>query len=114
MERAKRAADAIIAALSVQSERGTKRASGSAARSSELAETPPTTAIVPCPVSSAAAWSRPTRARTIARCYDAARSARRAGGGATERQMRGWTAAAQAAQRKAIAGLWSRGAPVDP
>src|SRR6187551_4074318 len=39
---------------------------------------------------------------------------RRAGGGATERQMRGWTAAAQAAQRKAIAGLWSRGAPVDP
>ena len=36
MERAKRAADAIIAALSVQSERGAKRASGSAARSSEF------------------------------------------------------------------------------
>ena len=28
--------------------------------------------------------------------------------------MRAWTAAAQAAQRHAIAGLWSRGAPVDP
>ena len=39
---------------------------------------------------------------------------RRAGGAATERQMRAWTAAAQAAQRHAIAGLWSRGAPVDP
>jgi subtilisin family serine protease len=39
---------------------------------------------------------------------------RRAGGAATERQMRGWTTAAQDAQRKAIAHLWSRGAPVDP
>ena len=42
--RAKRAADAIIAALSVQSARGAKRASGRAARSSEFAATPPTTA----------------------------------------------------------------------
>src|SRR4029079_16883198 len=32
---------------------------------------------------------------------------RRAGVAATERQMRAWTAAAQAAQRHAIAGLWS-------
>jgi subtilisin family serine protease len=39
---------------------------------------------------------------------------RRAGGTATERQMRAWTATALAAQRRAIAGLWSRGAPVDP
>ena len=33
---------------------------------------------------------------------------------ATELQMRSWTATARAAQRRAIAGLWSRGAPVDP
>ena len=39
---------------------------------------------------------------------------RRAGGTATELQMRAWTATAHAAQRRAIAGLWSRGAPVDP
>ena len=39
---------------------------------------------------------------------------RRAGGTATERQMRAWTATARAAQRRAITGLWSRGAPVDP
>jgi len=39
---------------------------------------------------------------------------RRAGGTATERQMRAWTATARAVQRRAIAGLWSRGAPVDP
>src|SRR5262245_50388974 len=39
---------------------------------------------------------------------------RRAGGTATELQMRSWTAAAERAQRRAIAGLWSRGAPVDP
>jgi len=39
---------------------------------------------------------------------------RRAGGGATEQQMRGWTAAARAVQRRTIAGLWARGAPVDP
>lgn len=39
---------------------------------------------------------------------------RRAGGAATERQMRAWTATARTAQRRAIAGLWSRGAPVDP
>ena len=39
---------------------------------------------------------------------------RRAGGTATELQMRSWTATARAAQRRAIAGLWSRGAPVDP
>jgi subtilisin family serine protease len=39
---------------------------------------------------------------------------RRAGGSATELQMRSWTATARAAQRRAIAGLWSRGAPVDP
>ena len=39
---------------------------------------------------------------------------RRAGGTATELQMRTWTATAQASQRRAIAGLWSRGAPVDP
>ena len=39
---------------------------------------------------------------------------RRAGGRATELQMRRWTAAAEDAQRRAIAGLWSRGAPVDP
>ena len=40
-----RAADAIIAALSVQSASGASAASGSAARSSEFAATPPTTAI---------------------------------------------------------------------
>jgi hypothetical protein len=39
---------------------------------------------------------------------------RRAGGRATELQMRRWTAAAENAQRRAIAGLWSHGAPVDP
>lgn len=39
---------------------------------------------------------------------------RRAGGRATEPQMRRWAAAAQQAQQRAIAGLWSRGAPVDP
>ncbi|HEX2302842.1 MAG TPA: S8 family serine peptidase [Gaiella sp.] len=39
---------------------------------------------------------------------------RRAGGAATELQMRSWTNAAEAAQQRAIAGLWSRGAPVDP
>ena len=39
---------------------------------------------------------------------------RNAGGRATELQMRRWTVAAQEAQRRAIAGLWSRGAPVDP
>ena len=39
---------------------------------------------------------------------------RRAGGRATELQMRTWTATARAAQRLAIAGLFSRGAPVDP
>jgi minor extracellular serine protease Vpr len=39
---------------------------------------------------------------------------RRAGGAATELQMRSWTATARTAQRRAIAGLWSRGAPVDP
>ncbi len=38
----------------------------------------------------------------------------RAGGTATEHQMRAWTATARATQRRAIAGLWSRGAPVDP
>ena len=76
--RAKRAAEATIAALSVHRWSGAKRASGSAARSSELAETPPTTAIVLSPVWSAPARSRPTSARTIARWYEAARSARRA------------------------------------
>ena len=39
---------------------------------------------------------------------------RGAGGRATELQMRSWTAVAQKAQRRAIAKLWSRGAPVDP
>jgi len=39
---------------------------------------------------------------------------RRAGGAATERQMQAWTATARATQRRAIAGLWARGAPVDP
>ena len=41
----KRAAEAIIAALSVQSASGASTASGSAARSSEFAATPPTTAM---------------------------------------------------------------------
>ena len=39
---------------------------------------------------------------------------RRAGGRATELQMRSWTTTAQNAQRRAIAGLFRRGAPVDP
>ena len=39
---------------------------------------------------------------------------RRAGGRATELQMRAWTTTARNAQRRAIAGLFSRGAPVDP
>ncbi len=39
---------------------------------------------------------------------------RRAGGTATEQQMRAWTATARDAQRRAVAGLWSRGAPVTP
>jgi hypothetical protein len=39
---------------------------------------------------------------------------RRAGGRATELQMRSWTATAQNAQRRAVAGLFRRGAPVDP
>jgi len=39
---------------------------------------------------------------------------RRAGGRATELQMRSWTTTARNAQRRAIAGLFSRGAPVDP
>ena len=73
-----RPADAIIAALSVQSASGAKRAPGSDARSSELAATPPTTAICSCPSRSAAARVRSTSARTIARWYDAARSALRA------------------------------------
>jgi hypothetical protein len=62
-----RAADAIIAALSVQSASGAKAASGSASRSSEFAATPPTTAIRSSPVCSCASRSRPTSARTIAR-----------------------------------------------
>ena len=82
--RPNRAADAIMAALSVASESGAKRASGSAARSSELAATPPTTATVRSPVRSAPARSRPTSAVTIARWYDAARSARRAASSSSE------------------------------
>jgi len=39
---------------------------------------------------------------------------RRAGGRATELQMRAWTTTARNAQQRAIAGLFSRGAPVDP
>jgi minor extracellular serine protease Vpr len=39
---------------------------------------------------------------------------RKAGGRATELQMRAWTEAAEDAQRRAIAKLWARGAPVDP
>ena len=48
-----RAAEAIMAALSVQSESGARAASGSAARSSVFAATPPTTAIRSMPVVSA-------------------------------------------------------------
>ena len=36
------------------------------------------------------------------------------GGTATEEQERGWTAVARAAQRKVIARLASRGAPIEP
>jgi hypothetical protein len=61
------AAEAIIAALSVHSSSGAAEASGSEARSSELAATPPTIAIRSVPSSSAAARVRSTRARTIAR-----------------------------------------------
>jgi hypothetical protein len=50
----------------------------------------------------------------VLRASSLADRVRRAGGAATERQMRAWTATARAAQRRAIAGLWSRGAPVDP
>lgn len=38
----------------------------------------------------------------------------RADGRATEPQLRGWAQTVRAAQRRAIAGLWSRGAPVTP
>ena len=51
-----------MAALSVQSSSGARAASGSAARSSEFAATPPTTAICSAPVCSAAASVRSTRA----------------------------------------------------
>ena len=61
------AAEAIMAALSVQSSSGAAVASGSEARSSEFAATPPTIAIRLAPSSSAAARVRSTRARTIAR-----------------------------------------------
>jgi Subtilase family len=50
----------------------------------------------------------------VLRAPSLAERVRRAGGRATELQMRSWTAAAERAQRRAIAGLWSRGAPVDP
>ncbi len=60
----------------MQSASGAKRAPLSASRSSELAATPPTTAIVSCPVASAAASVRSASARTIDRWYEAARSAR--------------------------------------
>ena len=56
-----------MAALSVQSARGAKAASGSARRSSEFAATPPATAILGALVWSAASRARPTRALTIAR-----------------------------------------------
>ena len=46
MASVKRAAEAIMAALSVQSASGAAVASGRAARSSEFAATPPTTAIL--------------------------------------------------------------------
>ena len=63
----KRAAEAIIAALSVQSGSGARAVDGgSAARSSEFAATPPTTAIFDVPSSAAACWALSTRARTIA------------------------------------------------
>jgi len=38
----------------------------------------------------------------------------RAGGLATEQELRRWTQTAVAAQRRVIAGLWARGAPVTP
>lgn len=50
----------------------------------------------------------------VLRSLSLADRVRRAGGHATELQMRRWTEAAQKAQARAIAGLWSRGAPVDP
>ena len=50
----------------------------------------------------------------VLRAPSVADRVRRAGGTATERQMRAWTATAEEAQRRAIAGLWSRGAPVTP
>jgi subtilisin family serine protease len=50
----------------------------------------------------------------VLRAPSVADRVRRAGGSATELQMRSWTATARGAQRRAIAGLWSRGAPVDP
>ena len=63
--------------------------------------------------------SRPTpqlggRWVVVFRVASLADRVRAAGGAATEKQMRAWTATAQAAQRRAIAGLWSRGAPVTP
>ena len=80
-----RAADAIIAALSPHSGSGARAASGRAARSSLFAATPPTTAILSVPSLSAACRSRSVRARTIARWYDAARSARRSASPAVPR-----------------------------
>jgi subtilisin family serine protease len=72
----------------------------------------------------AAGWqgllgSRPTpqlggRWIVVFRAPSLADRVRRAGGAATEQQMRSWTATAQATQRRAIAGLWARGAPVTP
>ena len=62
-----RAAEAIMAALSVQSANGAAVASGSVALSSEFAATPPTTATLVAPVSPAACRVRSTSARTIAR-----------------------------------------------
>ncbi len=59
-----------------QLERG-ERGAGSDARSSEFAATPPTTAICSAPTCSAAAFVLSTSARTMARWYEAARSARR-------------------------------------
>jgi hypothetical protein len=50
----------------------------------------------------------------VLRAPSLAERVRRAGGRASEQQMRSWTAAAESAQRRAIAGLWSRGAPVEP
>ena len=60
----------------------------------------------------AAAAGRPLGSRP--RTPSLADRVRRAGGAATELQMRSRTNAAEAAQQRAIAGLWSRGAPVDP